>query len=95
MQISSFETFKAVIHVTDQGIGAYELRKKTAFWEILNPALWIAHLIRLPIWIINRAGFSPSQKFYESLIKTLMLIILSFGAVRLGRYVERLDATSF
>jgi hypothetical protein len=84
MKISAFETFKAVIHVTDQGIGAYEFRKKAAFWEIFNPAIWIAHLIRLPMWILHRAGFAPSQKFYESFIKTLVLVILGVCAVRVG-----------
>jgi hypothetical protein len=82
--VSSRVNFEAIMRALDQGIGAYEFRKKTAFWEIFNPGMWIAHLIRLPIWILRRAGFAPSQGFYESFIKTLMLIIVAGAAVRLG-----------
>ncbi|MGH7782273.1 MAG: hypothetical protein ACREO5_00290 [Candidatus Binatia bacterium] len=76
--------FDAVMRALDQGIGAYEFRKKTAFWEIFNPAMWCAHLIRLPMWILQRSGFAPSQKFYEGFIKALILIILGSIAVRFG-----------
>jgi hypothetical protein len=73
-----------VMRVLDQSIGAYELRKEAAFWELFNPAVWCANLIHLPMWILTRAGFAPSQKFYEQFIKALMIIILGAIAARLG-----------
>lgn len=84
LKISRNETFKAAVRVTDQAIGSYEFRKAIATKEFLNPAIWIAHLLRLPIWILYRAGFAPSQKFYETFIKTMMSLIFILTLIHYG-----------
>jgi hypothetical protein len=84
LKVSRNDTFQAMIRVTDQGIGCYEYRQANAFKDLFNPAIWIAHLIRLPMWILQRAGFAPSQKFYESFIKTLVALIFMLILIRLG-----------
>jgi hypothetical protein len=84
MKISRNDNFQAVIRVTDQAVGCYEYRQANAFKEIFNPAIWIAHLIRLPIWILQRAGFAPNQKFYEGFIKTLVALIFMLLLIHYG-----------
>ena len=80
----SLENFQIVTRTLDQGIGVFEMRKRTAFWEMFNPLYWFSLALRAPLWVFYRAGFSPSQKFYETLIRTLFAAALILLLIRFG-----------
>jgi|SRR6185437_13016112 len=84
LDLNRRKLFEAMMRVLDQGIGAYEVRKSIALWELFNPALWCANLIRLPIWILQRAGFHPSQKFYQGLVKFGLATVIILIAIHYG-----------
>lgn len=64
------QAYEFVMHVLDQGIGIHTLRLKLAKRELFNPVIWMAHLIRLPITIMERAGLASHSKGQEVLVST-------------------------
>ena len=83
--------FQAVIDNLEQGIGLYKGRQKQAWWEMFNPIVWAARAIRIPITVMERAGFGAHEKTQEMMIggyarfmKIAMALILSFMALLLG-----------
>jgi hypothetical protein len=57
-----------VLDALEQGIGAYERRFKQAKRELYSPVAWVAHLIRLPITVMERAGFAGHEKTQELML---------------------------
>ncbi len=83
--------YQAVIDVLEQGIGLYKGRLKQAKLELFNPIIWAAYLIRIPITVMERAGFGASEKAQEMLVgwyarfmQILMGLIFLFIAIREG-----------
>jgi hypothetical protein len=86
--------FQAVIDNLEQGIGLYKGRLKQAWWELFNPVVWAARAIRIPITVMERAGFGAHEKTQEMLLggygkfmRIAMALILSFLALILGAKV--------
>jgi hypothetical protein len=82
----SLENFEIIVRTLNQGIGVFEMRERAAFWEIFNPLYWFSLILRAPLWVFYRAGFSPSQRFYEGFIKTvfgavLILLLIHYGTL--------------
>jgi len=85
------KAFEAVMQCLNNGIGVLEARKKRAFWEMFNPLFWIAWFIRLPITVMERAGFGRNPKSQEMMaagyvrfVKIAMGVILLFVCLKLG-----------
>ena len=83
--------YETVMHVLNNAIGVFEARKKRAFWEMFNPVTWAAFFIRLPITIMERAGFGGNRKSqellvgaYATFVKAVMAAILVLVLVKLG-----------
>jgi hypothetical protein len=83
--------FAAVMRVLDQGIGTLEARKKQAFYELFNPIVWASRVIRIPITIMERAGFGGHARTQELMIggyatfmKIAMSLIVSLLVLLLG-----------
>ena len=83
--------YDMLISTIDRGIGFYEIRKRTAFFELFSPLTWIAFIFRIPLIIIQRAGLSseeegPTQilQFYKWVVRFVILIILILIAKMLG-----------
>ncbi len=87
--------YQAVIDVLEQGIGLYKGRLKQAKQELFNPINWAAYVIRIPITVMERAGFGASEKsqdmligWYARFMQILMGLIFSFIAIREGIKVQ-------
>jgi len=83
--------FEAVMSMMNQGIGVIEMHKRQTAWNLINPISWMAFLIRLPITVMERAGFMGHERTeelmlgaYAKFMRFVMAIILIFAAVRLG-----------
>jgi hypothetical protein len=88
---NGYKAFEAVMGVLEQAIGVYEGRLEQAKREIFNPVAWVAHVIRIPITVLERAGLAAHEKTasmvlgaYARFVQIVMLIILVLTAVRLG-----------
>jgi hypothetical protein len=88
---NGYKAFEAVMSVLEQAIGVYEVRLNQAKREFFNPVAWVAHVIRIPITVLERAGLAAHEKTasmvigaYARSVQILMVIILVFIAVRLG-----------
>src|SRR5690242_5752956 len=84
-------SFQAMMRVLNDGIGVYEARLVQARRERFNPIVWAAHLIRLPITVMERAGFVGHEKTEELVLRAYVLfvrimmgLILVLAALRLG-----------
>ncbi len=84
-------TFELVMRSLEEGIGVYEARKERAFWELFNPLVWIAMIIRSPIWILERAGLMGDEKMhglvvsaYERLVRYSLAVLVILAALKLG-----------
>jgi hypothetical protein len=89
--IQAHRAYDTVMHIVEQGIGLYELRLKQAKRELFNPVIWLAYIIRLPITVMERAGFGGHEKTQELLLggyakfmKIMMGIIVGLFMVRQG-----------
>ena len=85
------DAYEAVMSVLEQAIGVYESRLKQAKWDFINPVVWLAHLVRLPITVVGRAGLESHDKSaeivlggYGKFMKFAMSAILVLIALRLG-----------
>lgn len=85
------DAYEAVMSVLEQAIGVYESRLKQAKWDFVNPVVWLAHLVRLPITVMERAGLMSHDKSaeivlggYGKFMKVAMSAILVLIALRLG-----------
>lgn len=67
-QENGHEAFQAVIDVLEQGIGLYKGRLRQAKFEMFNPIMWVAHAIRIPITVMERAGFGANEKTQDMLL---------------------------
>jgi hypothetical protein len=81
----------AVMRMCNNAVGVLEARKRQTFWQLFNPIHWVAWLIRLPITILENAGFgghTESQrmvlKIYKIAVSIAMLALLVFGALKAG-----------
>jgi hypothetical protein len=84
-------SFQAMMRVLNDGLGVYEARLLQARRELFNPIIWAAHLIRLPITVMERAGFVGHEKTeelmlggYVRFVKIIMSVILVLVALLLG-----------
>ena len=85
------DAYEAVMNVLEQAIGVYESRLRQARWDFINPIVWLAHLVRLPITVMERAGLVSHDKSaevilggYGKFMKFAMSAILVLIALRLG-----------
>jgi hypothetical protein len=83
--------FEAVMSIMNQGIGVVEVHKRHTAWNLINPISWIAYLIRLPITVMERAGFMGNEKTeemmlgaYAKFMRLMMAAVVTFAAIRLG-----------
>jgi len=83
--------YEAVMSTLEQAIGVYEARLRQAKREMFNPIVWVAHLIRIPITVMERAGLVGHEKTneivigaYAKIMKYVMLVIIVFVAIKLG-----------
>jgi hypothetical protein len=83
--------FNAAMRTLNEGIGVFEAHLLRAKRDLFNPIAWAAHLIRLPITVMERAGFIGHEKTeelmlggYAKFMKIAMSFILFFIALRLG-----------
>jgi len=83
--------YEAVMSTLEQAIGVYETRLMQSRREIYNPVVWAAHIIRLPITVMERAGLVGHAKTeemvlggYAKFMKISMAVILVLMAVKLG-----------
>jgi hypothetical protein len=90
-QDDAYKTFQAVMGVLEQAIGVYDVRLNQAKREIFNPVAWAAHLIRLPITVMERAGLVGHEKTvdmvlggYAKFMRVAMSVILILIALLLG-----------
>src|SRR5580704_3885622 len=60
--------YEAVIDVLEQGIGLWKGRLRQSKFELFNPIIWSAKAIRLPITVMERAGFGANEKSQELLL---------------------------
>ena len=79
------------MRMLEQGIGAYQMYQKRAFWDFFNPLFWVAMVVRSPIWVLQRAGLGDDEQMrslivgiYGKLIYLLIIIGLGFFVVRQG-----------
>jgi len=90
----TFESFEMLMEIINKGIGYYKYRMNAAFWELFNPLVWIAKLLHMPLFVLERAELldekTPSiwLKFFEWALRGAWLVILflvaSLLAQRLG-----------
>jgi hypothetical protein len=59
---NGYKAYEAIMATLDQAIGVYEIRLSRAKREFFNPLVWTAHLIRLPITVVERAGLVGHEK---------------------------------
>jgi hypothetical protein len=86
------EEFELLLALTDRGIGIYEARLKVAKHEMFNPLIWIATMLRAPLYVLERAGFDESPgavqsavfQIYSWSVRLLVVIVLALVAARLG-----------
>jgi|HubBroStandDraft_6_1064221.scaffolds.fasta_scaffold30862_3 hypothetical protein len=90
-QDDAYKSFQAVMGVLEQAIGVYDVRLNQAKREIFNPVAWAAHLIRLPITVMERAGLVGHEKTvemvlggYAKFMRVAMSVILILIALLLG-----------
>lgn len=83
--------FQAVVDVLEQGIGLYKGRLRQAKFEMFNPIIWAARAIRIPITVMERAGFGRNEKTQDMLLggyarfmKIAMGVLLSFLLLIVG-----------
>jgi hypothetical protein len=83
--------FASVMRVLDQGVGVLESRKKQAFYELFNPVIWASRVVRIPITIMERAGFGGHEKTqelmvggYATFMKIAMSLIVALVILLLG-----------
>jgi hypothetical protein len=88
---NSYQAYEAVMAALEQAIGMYEARLRQAKRDVFNPVVWAAHLIRLPITIMERAGLVGHEKTahmvlggYAKFMKVVMALIVVFVALRVG-----------
>ena len=84
-----------IISSLDQGIGYYEDRKNRCFWDFFNPFAWLGYIVRIPLIVIEKAGIVPDKdaaskllKFYEWLIRSLVVLLLALLATKLGISIQ-------
>jgi len=84
-------SYDALINTLEEAIGTYQVALRRAKRDLYNPISWIAKLIRLPITIMERAGFGEHEKTQELMlggyvrfVKIAMGVILAFAALILG-----------
>jgi hypothetical protein len=99
---SEHGAFEAVMRVLTEGIGVYEARLEAAKREIFNPVVWAAHLIRLPITVMERAGFVGHEKTeelmlggYVRFVKIMMGVVVTLLALLLGVKVPWKEIVSY
>jgi hypothetical protein len=86
------QEFELLLGLTDRGIGIYESRLKVARREMFNPLIWIAGLLRAPLYVFERAGFDESpgavqsavMQIYAWSVRFLFVAILVLAAAKLG-----------
>ena len=62
----AYQAYEAVMAALEQAIGVYEARLRQAKRDLFNPVVWVAHVIRLPITVMEHAvtcspKFSPAK----------------------------------
>jgi hypothetical protein len=84
-------SYQAVIDILEEGIGAYKCWLKQAKLELFNPVIWAAYVIRIPITVMERAGFGANEKtqdmligWYARFMQVMMAIIIGLFMVRQG-----------
>jgi hypothetical protein len=79
-----------VLGCLDRGLGAYAARQRQALFELLNPLLLVSSVLKIPVFILSRAGLdapSTRTKLTETYMWTLrlvFLILLVIAATKLG-----------
>lgn len=83
----TYDAHRLLMQALERGIGFYEDRQRGALLDLINPLAWIAWFIRLPFWILGRAGMEDKNivvDLYKWLIRIIMFVILAFIMTKLG-----------
>jgi len=90
-QDDAYKAYETMMSVLEQAIGVYDGRLKQAKWDLFNPVMWVAHVVRLPITVMERAGLASHEKTadmvlggYARFMKIAMSVILCLIALGLG-----------
>lgn len=62
------DAYEYLMGVLEQTIGVYESRLKQSKRDFWNPVTWLAHLVRLPITVMERAGLMNHNKSAEMVL---------------------------
>jgi hypothetical protein len=88
---SAHQAYEAVMAHLEQAIGVYEGRSRQAKRDLFNPLVWTAHLIRIPITVMEHAGMVGHEKTadmvlggYAKFVKIAMSVIIGLIALLLG-----------
>lgn len=79
-------TYEKIMGLLDQGIGFYEARSQRAFWELFNPLIWLAWILKTPLFVLEHAGFPNFEGrvfgAYAWTVRILMLFLIGGLAAR-------------
>jgi hypothetical protein len=89
-QVSGSQNMEALLQRLDMGIGIHKDHLPWAKWDLLNPVMWMAHIIRLPITVLELAGMmshpKTQQKFLNVYAWIVQFLMLALILVVLGHY---------
>jgi hypothetical protein len=60
--------YEATMNTLEQGIGTYQVALSHARRELYDPVAWLAKVIRIPITVMERAGFGGHEKTQELML---------------------------
>jgi hypothetical protein len=84
------QAFDLVLQKADRGIGVYEHLKSAAIHRTFNQIWWLAYLVSIPVRVLDHAGLGGAQadsklvSAYGWTLRIVFLLILAFGATKLG-----------
>ena len=88
--------YELLMIALEQGMGAYQAMMALAARERKNPLVWLAWMIRAPIFVLERAGLAEESthskvaEIYFWFLKGALLLVVILVAARLGISIKAL-----
>jgi hypothetical protein len=76
------QNMEALLQRLDMGIGIHKTHLPQAKWDLFNPAMWMAYIIRLPITVLERAGMMSHPTTQEKFL-TVYAWVVQFATLAL------------